>query len=58
MKGTGSPILSVCRHSTKSLEDPHSGFYSPKNRVLVVKEWCRGESEEELRTCGFLDVTR
>lgn len=25
--------------------------------MLVVNEWCRGESEEELRTYGFLDGT-
>jgi hypothetical protein len=58
MSATGLPILSVCRHSTKSLEDPHSRFYPPEDRVLVVKEWCRSKSEEKLRTCSFLDGTR
>lgn len=58
MRGMVLPIFSVCRHGTKPLEDPHSRFYPPKDRVFVVKEWCRGKSEEELRTWGFLDGTR
>ena len=58
VRDMGLPIFSVCRHSTKPLEDPHSRLYPPKNSVLVVKEWCRGKSEEELRTCDFLDETR
>ena len=53
-----SPILSIRGHSSKSLEDPHSGLHSPKDRVLVVEEWCRSEGEEELGTCGLLDRTR
>jgi len=45
-------ILSVCGHSTKPLEDPHSSLYPPKDRVLVVKKWGRSKGEEELGTVG------
>ena len=57
-RGSDSPILSICGHSAKSLEDPYSALHSPKDRVLVVKERCRSEGEEELGTCGLLDGTR
>lgn len=58
VRGGNLPVLSICGHSAKSLKDSYSGFHSPKNRVLVVKERCRSEGEEELGTCKFLDVTR
>ena len=55
VRSSGSPILSVCSHSTEPLEDPHSGFHPPKYRVFVVKEWRRSKGEEELGTCGYSD---
>jgi len=54
LRGSDLPILSIRGHSTKSLENPHSGLHPPKDRVFVVKKWCRGKGEEELGTCGFL----
>lgn len=57
VSGSDLPILSVRGHSAEPLEHSHSGLHPPKNCVLVVNEWCRGESEEELRTYGFLDGT-
>lgn len=55
MRDLGLPILRVCGHSAKPLEDPHSGLYSSKDRMLVVEVWYRGEGKEELRACESLD---
>lgn len=56
--GSSLPILSICGHSTKSLEDPHSRFHPPEDRVFVVEGRRRSEGEEELGACGFLEGTR
>ena len=42
------PILRVSANSAKPLDHTYPCAYAPKNCVLVIKEWCWSEGDEEL----------